>query len=359
MVSEHSGPHFRRSNVRMLLGRKSNMRILLSADWQFDTYDRLSTLLPEGITSRLDEFIRCFEWAVDVARSEKCDAFAMLGDIFNARVAVDVTVLHKVCRAVFDVAEEFDFYVMAGNHDAALRTPALNSLQTFAGSASVLDRVALVRDGVAFVPWTSDLEQLREWIDTAIAGKAKYLFSHCLVEGAVPKAKGLPVSYLRPEKFKRVFLGDVHDPVKVPPNIQYCGAPLQINFGDEGKPRGVWVLDTATDKVQFFQNPVSRLFHVLRSTAAFTERKAAIRPTDYVRVECDRQDEAQAITKALGHVKWLETNAVETVEDAPRLAVRSQDSHEDVLRRYCEHVNARDVDGLVRVGLDILGEAKT
>lgn len=327
----------------------------ISSDWQWADYARLSKITQFGRTSRLEEYIEAFRWMLETAAARGVTKHAILGDLFDDRMSVPVTVLDVVGELFHAASQDNEFHFLVGNHDSLLRNPSITSLQVLRGFGHVYSKPAVYQD-LAFVPWTEDLDRLAGWVDQCVKAGAKYLLSHAMVQGSVPMAKGIPVELFKPSRFRRVILGDVHDPVAIEPNIQYAGAPLQINFGDAGKRRGIWFLDTASDEFEFVENPVSPKFWNVEPGFKVSN----VGPKDYVKVRIEDYEDAKKVIEKLkdgGFKGWMQSEAVEVLDDAPRLEVYGKDSHEDTLRRYCEHVGAKDPEGLAKIGKDILEEA--
>ncbi len=337
------------------------MRYLVSSDWQFAPYKRLSTITADGITSRLQEFADCFRWMLRMAEEHEVDSLAILGDFFDDRVSVPLSVLDMTARLLTEAKDAgYITHLLVGNHDAALKNPNINSLRVFNGLAEVYD-TPRVSDGLGFVPWYADRDRLSNACKEVRDNGADYLLSHIMVEGSVPMAKGVPVDLLYADDFNKVLLGDVHDPVQVEPNIQYIGAPLQINFGDAGGKRGVWVLDTDDETLDFVENTESPKFWNIDNAKDAKNFDKHGGPKDYVKIRIADAEEAEAAYEELsGYGLWVQSDTIKIPDVAPRLDVRTQDSTEDVLRKYCEHegVKANEIEGLIALGMEIVEDAK-
>lgn len=328
------------------------------SDTQFDEQLSYSSIRPDGISTRLADSIACFDWIVQTALARKCKGLIHLGDVFDSRTTIDVSVLDQVGRAFWRAHDEgLEINLLCGNHDSYLRTPALNSLWPFSGVANVIDE-PLTHEGFGFIPWIEDddvfAEQVR-WL--AEETKAQYLFAHCMIEGAVPAAVGVgrPIEVLRQKRWKHVILGDVHEPVQLATNVRYCGSPMQWHYGDAGRKRGFLILDDQTGKVEFIENTLSPRFHLLDAVD-----DGAVRKGDFVRVRTDDPVLSQEIVKSVAKAApaRVESQAVEIADKAPRLPITAKDAHGDVLARYVAHHGLEDVEGLVDLGLEILEEAR-
>lgn len=333
------------------------MKVAITGDQQFAEQMKLSHLTEEGITSRLSDQVTCFHWIIDTAVERGCEGLVALGDIFDPRRSIPVPVLDRTCRAFNYASEQFDWVAaLAGNHDIYGREASINSLQALLGSAAVWD--APGTDGpFAYVPWLDDPDEYRKAVGTVARDKdARYLFSHVMIEGAVPADVGKAKKDLRPHKWSRVFLGDIHEPMEFSPNIQYAGAPMQHHFGDAGGLRGFWILDTDTDEIEFFENTSSPRFYKLDDE----DQLAHINEGDFVRVCAEDPEEAEALAaRAKQKTSWVEVEAV-TFEDEepPRLDISTAETSVELLRRYVDHTADHSQDELVELGLDLLRDVE-
>tara|TARA_R100001086_G_scaffold192515_1_gene109730 strand:- start:9834 stop:10853 length:1020 start_codon:yes stop_codon:yes gene_type:complete len=336
-------------------------RFALTADLQFNTQAGYSTLLPSGITTRLRDTIEAFEWVVATATERGCEALLALGDIFDSRVQIDVSVLDQTCRAFQLASESIDVHVLVGNHDSYLRTPAMNSLQALTAYATVHEEVT-EWEQFAFVPWTDDADVYADLCASAAETDAAVFLSHAMFEGAVPMAKGLPLDLIEEGRWDMAFLGDVHDPVCVreDPLVQYCGAPLQIHFGDAGGDRGFWIYDDEADTVEFIANDVSPRFHTVRSLDELQELADVI-TTDrdflWLNIEdADELDEARDLARSMS--SWVRATTKPSKRIRPRLKVSARMTDEELVRAYCERVGMED-EATIERGVRLMKEARS
>lgn len=337
------------------------MRVALTADLQLQSQPRYSTLTPEGVTTRLVDFIECLHWIVDEAVNAGCTTLVVMGDVFDSRTVIDVPVIDRSCRAFEDAAKRLDVHVLVGNHDAYLRTPRLNSTQMLAGHATVHEVVSQVGP-LVMVPWTDNAEDYHASLVHArkVSRKSgRFLLSHGMFGDAVPMAKGLPIEWLTDGKWDGVFLGDVHEPVvlREDPVIRYVGSPLQIHFGDAGRKRGFVVLDTSSGAHEFVENKQSPRFHLLTKVDDLRVKPTTLR--DYYRVKTtDLTIAAVLAEKARARSSWVESEVVDDFVADVRIKSAGTLSDEELLTAYCKHLNV-DADLLVPLGVQILGEARS
>lgn len=330
------------------------MKYAITADLQFADYARLSTLHPSGLTTRLLHLIECWRWIVKTSVNDGCKGIFVLGDVFNSRTEIPLGVLDIVCREFHDAAKDLTIIVLVGNHDSLLRSPERNSLQVFRGYAQVIEEPD-TWSSFLLVPWMEDAQAYRKVIDTTSKKwKPDYLLSHVMLQEAGYPGKGIPLSYLYPKRFKQVFLGDVHEPKEIIKNVRYVGSPLQIDFRDAGQQRGFYVVDENTGKWTFHWNTKSPRFHILSSADI-----GDVESIDFVRVKTDDPADALAALEAARKVTpWVEGTLVETDDTPPRIEVHAKDTDDEVLGRYASYQGRGGDKGLLKLGLEILKEAR-
>jgi DNA repair exonuclease SbcCD nuclease subunit len=329
------------------------MKIALTADLHFDLRMRYSHPDTEFITTRMRDHVECFRWIVEEAKSRYCSALYVLGDVFECRTEIDVGVLDIVCRE-FNRARSLTLpiTVLAGNHDCQTRDSTRSSIRALEGIASVVFAPTIIGP-CALVPWSDSEETLAGHVSQVAGDKSvEYLFTHCLVRDLYPGGGGVSLETLRPDRFMRIILGDVHTPVDLG-NMQYCGAPMHLDYGDAGRDAGFWILDTDDDSLQFVGNASSPRFHVIKHEDSVDVAKPV--DIDFVRVEIENPEEAARVTaKVQRKSKWVETNSVETADIPLRVEVHTSDAHADVIRSYCDYKGCADNDERVKLGLAIL-----
>jgi DNA repair exonuclease SbcCD nuclease subunit len=342
---------------------KSGSKWAIIADPQFDDQLSYSTIGDDGLTTRLRDYIQCFDRIVDEATDRGCRGLLVLGDIFDSRTAVTLSVIDQVCRAMSRAKDAgLELHLLVGNHDSQLRVPTVNSLQVFRGLAYIYESPQ-VYGQFAFMPWVEDQDEFRRGVQQlAEDPNAKYLFSHALFAGAVPEVAGRPVADLMPERWTQVVLGDVHEPVQIAPNIRYCGAPMQIHYGDAGGVRGFLILDESDDSLEFVENTWSPRFHVVKDASFISEMSegsAAVTRGDFVRVQLHSPQEARRLVEHLsGSTDWVESVTVELPDEEPRLSVTPEHTHRQAIQSYLEYQKLDGVEGLLDTALELIDEVE-
>lgn len=341
--------------------------VALTADLQFASQPRYSTLAPSGVSTRLEDACECFRWIVEKAIAESCDALFLLGDVLDSRTVIDVPVIDRVCRLVAEASEQLDVHVLVGNHDAFLRSARINSTQMFRGNARVHEKVCRIGQFV-LVPWTDEpaafehLLRRAERLRKRSPHKQHYLLTHGMFEGAVPMAKGMPLEWLTRGGWSKVFLGDVHDPVvlhEASPFIRYVGSPMQLHFGDSGGRRGFVILEVESGQDRYVTNSKSPRFHVIGEDGDPEAVKTATE-RDFFRIKATDPDvSAKLAEKARKLSPWVEVETPNMkITAISRVQAAATLTDDKLLVEYCKQVSS-DPELLVPVGLDIMKEARS
>jgi DNA repair exonuclease SbcCD nuclease subunit len=322
------------------------MRLMLSADWHFDTYPNLSAIREDGRPSRLQDIADAWAWMLERAKESECNYLLVAGDMFNSRTQIAVEVLDTVGQCMAEATRTFRMvYLLAGNHDAFLRgTSVLSTRVLQAPNLRIVDKPRVLfpaaPETLCLLPWNDDEEELRKGARqlakaTQKAGGARpWLVSHLLLRDIYPDA-GVPLDVLGDDLdyWSGIILGDEHAPRKMAGSVQYLGAPLPLDFGD-GAERGVWTLIDGA--LTFIQNDVSPRFFTVRGGGKIPDE---VRGVDFVRildVDPDAVEEVSAAAKEKGCRLRVESVKVKDVV-APRMNVGVGDRDELLVEKYLSY----------------------
>lgn len=259
------------------------MKLLHTADLHIGMTN-YSKLDPEtGLESRLLDFLNTLDFIVDLAISEKVDAFLFAGDAYKTRDPSPTQQrgfgqrLKRIAKAGIPVV------LVVGNHDTPNAEGKANTLDIY--SALEIDNVYVSRKPellniptksgnlqIVTAPWLqrSDFkilgDKLSEFYQQINPRDPAVLVGHLEVEGSsFGSEKGLalsndvtvPLSLLTEKKLSYVALGHIHkfqelsNPSAGGPPVVYAGSPERIDFGEAKEEKGVVLVEIATsDKRQ-------------------------------------------------------------------------------------------------------------
>lgn len=189
-----------------------------------------------------------------------------LGDWYDNRNVIHVKTSHHYSyRRLRRLAERFNIYMIPGNHDFHLKAhdseEKINSIAIFNELKNVtvfLEPEELELDGgrrAMIVPWGELPPKPEERYD--------YLFGHFEWKGARMVGKVLEEGYSPSDLLDyapEVFTGHIH--LRADYNykngvIHSIGCPLELDWGDCGDLKGVYVLDPMQKELAFVENDFS------------------------------------------------------------------------------------------------------
>lgn len=233
-----------------------------------ENYSRLD---PEtGLSTRLLDFFKTFDFIVDKAFEEDVDAVVFAGDAYKTRDP-NPTQQRGFGERIAKIAKKIPVVLVVGNHDTPNAEGKANTLDIY--SALEIDNVYVsrkpelltipTRSGnlqVVTLPWLHKNDyktvgdKLNLLYEKIIPDSPAIFLSHCEVEGAVyGSEKGLaiandvtiPLPLIQDKRLSYVALGHIHKHQVLGKNplIVYSGSPQRIDFGEEKEAKGVILVE--------------------------------------------------------------------------------------------------------------------
>ena len=282
------------------------MRLLHLADLHLGTENYGRPDPQTGLNTRLFDFLRCLDAAVDAAIARKADLAVFAGDAYRSREP-NPTHQREFARRIHRLVHDgIRVLLVAGNHDLPSLPAKASSLDVF--SALEVPRVTVVRKpGVVDVETRSgvircaclpalprsalieegdrrlDADALRRAMSRRLAEMATrlaetvaesppdtprrrsaalcpaILVAHVGVEGAMFGSETslvsgaeptVPLAAVTDPKYAYVALGHVHrfQEMNSRPPVVYCGSPDRVDFGEEGQEKGFVIVDLEVDR---------------------------------------------------------------------------------------------------------------
>jgi exonuclease SbcD len=282
------------------------MRLLHLADLHLGTENYGRPDPQTGLNTRLFDFLRCLDVAVDAAIARKADAVVFAGDAYRNREP-NPTHQREFARRIHRLVNDgIPVLLVAGNHDlpsqpakassldvfsalevpgvTVVRTPGVVEVETRSGvircaCLPALPRSALIEEGDRRL----DADALRRALSRRLAQIASklaeaiaesppdtprrrsaalcpaILVAHVGVEGAMVGSETslvsgaeplVPLSAVTDSKYAYVALGHVHrfQEMNARPPVVYCGSPDRVDFGEEGQEKGFVIVDLEVDR---------------------------------------------------------------------------------------------------------------
>ena len=193
-----------------------------------------------------------------------------LGDTFDRRKYINYVSLQKGKEFLFDelAKRNLEFHALIGNHDTYYSNMNdVNSmdllLQEYPNFKLYQDKgehLILGSTKFLMLPWISK-ENANENLKIVADSDANILMGHLEVKGFEMMKGALCTHGLEMDVFKQfesAYSGHFHHPSRYG-NVEYLGAPYEMNWSDYGGSRGFHVFDTETREMLKIENP-NRVF---------------------------------------------------------------------------------------------------
>lgn len=227
---------------------------LFLADLQLGERKDLNVPTASGLNSRLLEGIDIVNQVGEVAKKYSVKRIFLLGDVFELKDRIPARIMILFAEAVAKFT--CPLTILKGNHDFAEDDYAPIRLLEREGKVKFI-AAPYINMEIAFLPYFRKYETFtEEWKklhgtikgDTGFDVGVKLFLFHNTVPGSKfannRKAEGefdLPTF-----ANIRYLAGDIHLPQKVGP-IQYLGSPYQVDFGEEGQDKFVYLYKAHED----------------------------------------------------------------------------------------------------------------
>lgn len=283
----------------------------------------------------------------------KAAAIIDCGDLIDKKNHIDFTTYNPVFQTFDDLyapnvmsSDRPDFHTLVGNHNMAkLNDPKVNNLVPLQKHINVIDEPCIITKYydyygllMAFIPYrrslaqwwedyakvSAEIEAYKPYTPICSHPMRKVLIAHQEIKGAVTgthryvASGGVDFNQL-PGPFDWCIFGHYHKCQFLSPNVFYCGALLQQEFGEEGNAQGFWWYDPATNRwdFQMIQTPH---FFTIEGTA----------PDSYNYYRCRITEEP---TEKQSNVRY---EPMVDVEQETRLQVSNQWSTNELIEAYLQ-----------------------
>ncbi|XAO16319.1 recombination-related endonuclease [Escherichia phage FL08] len=214
-----------------------------------------------------DEWIRGIQidgikQAIEYSKKNGITVWIQYGDIFDVRKAIT----HKTMEFAREIVQMLDdagitLHTIVGNHDLhyknVMHPNASTELLAKYPNVKVYDKPTTVDfDGclIDLIPWMCE-ENTGEILEHIKTSSASFCVGHWELNGFYfykgMKSHGLEPDFLK--TYKEVWSGHFHT-ISEAANVKYIGTPWTLTAGDENDPRGFWMFDTETERMEFIPN---------------------------------------------------------------------------------------------------------
>lgn len=202
------------------------------------------------------------KWCESEYRKRGVKDIIINGDIFHYREDVTLPTLH-VCNLFFEIFKDYNITIITGNHDCYYKDNSLiNSISILSEKYKIhvvdTEIEYFEKDGIkmGFLPWGKTIDDCE---------KCDIIFAHAELAGF--KMNGFKIcehgetSSSVLEKCNLFISGHFHhkDIKQYGSNksIAYIGSAFQMDFGDVGTERGIYILNAKNNSLEFIENLIS------------------------------------------------------------------------------------------------------
>lgn len=243
--------------------------------------ENYAKLDPEtGLSTRLLDFFKTFDFIVETAFKENVDAVVFAGDAYKTRDP-NPTQQRGFGERIAKLAKKIPVVLVVGNHDTPNAEGKANTLDIY--SALEIENVYVSRKPeilqvstksgnlqVVTLPWLHKndykvvAEKLKLLYEKIKSDSPAIFLSHAEIEGAsYGSEKGLaiandvtiPLPLLQDKRLSYVALGHIHkhQVLSKNPLIVYSGSPQRIDFGEEKEEKGICLVEILKPGTSSFQ----------------------------------------------------------------------------------------------------------
>jgi len=236
-------------------------RIFLLSDLHFGV--RANSL--EWLTNQ-ESFFRDFYIPFLRRNVRPGDVLFMLGDWFDSRQLIDISVLNVSVDIMLELAGILPVHIMAGNHDCAKKYETdVNSIVAFRyiPNVTVYERPTVATDGktrILVLPWIGNKEDEENYVR---ANRFDYVFAHADISGfRYDNGKEIgsdAADFTKFKEIKRLFSGHIHKRQERK-NFVYIGSPYHTKRSDIGNTKAVYVFDPKANTFTATENTFSPVY---------------------------------------------------------------------------------------------------
>lgn len=296
-----------------------------------------------------DHFEKFYDYFFAYLHINKIKTILQEGDLYDIRKFVHFNTLHRTRKYFFDKLEsnKIKMITNAGNHDVLFKnTNLINSVRLLATKQmQVVDihpeTVLLGTKTFDIYPWitTDNIDACMAFLEKS---KSDYAVGHFEFANFPMYAGTIATSGMNHKlfsKYIKVFSGHYHT-VSEDENVLYTGTPCELNWSDCGDPKGFWVLDTETDKLEHIRNPYTlfeKISYVDGMSYDFTQVKEK-----YVKIVVIDKTDQKKFDQFVDNVKLQNPHDLKIIENSVVESVKTSIKSTDLVTTQTMLVNVVD-----------------
>jgi DNA repair exonuclease SbcCD nuclease subunit len=289
---------------------------------------------------------------------QRKDILVFLGDFFDSRQAIDVTILNIAINIVEKLAKILPVHILIGNHDCGKKYDTdINSVIAFKHIPNVViyEKPYIITNKENFIlllPWIGNKEAEENYVRT---NKFDYIFAHADISGfkydnGREIKESNSANLLKFRNIKRLFSGHIHKRQDLN-NFIYIGSPYHTKRSDIGNQKGLYLFNPKENSFEFTPNIFSPIFQrvllegILELSLQDTIKLLNNNYTDII--VPDKYIHLFNLTKFIDILKDCKYKKIETVAERRKL--------EDELSDALNGVDIRDILTLLDMSISDLG----
>jgi len=345
--------------------------MIITADLHAHDYKEFADHLPNGLTTRLNEFVSSMDYLHQCMLSWEEKVLVILGDVNHLRSYLKVPVHNLVYQQLKKIKESgIQIYLLVGNHDQYDQLGKEHSLKVYEPLATIIDTPQLHEiegSQCYFIPHCKHKQTLYAEFEKITSMKALdqgILFLHQYIDGVTLDnnahyyLSGLVVPEFIKSKFKWIISGDVHKK-QIFDNIMYPGSLLSHNFGDKFQDKSFYRYDGK--ELLEYKNPHSPVFltHVIEETTKLEEEfHFSETSRTYIEARCskERYEEVEDYLNKFPNVRYRIVLLKKEKDYVPRSGIKLASTVPDNIIQYVNFAGEGD-QKLIDLGVAIYEEA--
>jgi DNA repair exonuclease SbcCD nuclease subunit len=253
------------------------------------------------------------DWINSVCQKHNIKTIIQLGDIFHNREMIHLPTIN-CAHNFFDKLREYNIHIVVGNHDSLLNNNSdVNSLKLLNEwpNITVHEKVSVI-DDICFCGWGTKLEDIPK--------NNKIIFGHFDIKGFEMSSfkiseHGFSASDLM-NRCQLLMSGHYHKPQvrfydKKP--LIYTGSAYQLNWGESGESKYVYILNTETLQYEPLENKISPRFQYIRKPEDYDKVQ-----NNFVSIEVENVEDIPNAVAKLSALKALDIKTVQKPLDYKR-----------------------------------------
>lgn len=247
------------------------MKILIFSDCHWSTNSSIVRTRGQKFSTRLEFLINSMNWLNKLAINEGCSEMICAGDFMDKSMLNDeeITALQQISW------NNLPCYFLCGNHESSVADLRYSSIKAIESNNRFIisePKFSQVFDNtqIHYLPYVleTDKQELISYLDKNSSCDKHIIISHNDIAGisygGFESTLGFSIKEI--ENACNLFInGHLHNSEQITDKILNVGSFSGHNFTNDSSKYeyGVWILDTDTLKMSFYENPYSLNFYKL------------------------------------------------------------------------------------------------